>query len=69
MIVYGKCECFVMLMLYACVLCASWGSSQSCLLHDMQLLMLVEDERDGHMEEAPNNTVSKRWSCHSITDC
>ena len=37
MLVYGKCECFVMQMLYVCVLC---------------LLMLVEDARGDHMEEA-----------------
>ena len=34
MLVYGECECFVMLMLYVCVLCASCGSSQCCVLHD-----------------------------------
>ena len=28
MLVYGKCECFVIQMLYVCVLCASCGSSQ-----------------------------------------
>ena len=27
MLVYGECECFVMQMLYVCVLCASCGSS------------------------------------------
>ena len=26
-LVYGKCECFVMQMLYVCVLCALCGSS------------------------------------------
>ena len=35
-LVYGKCECFVMQMLYVCVLCASCGSSQCCVLHDLQ---------------------------------
>ena len=25
MLVYGECECFVMQMLYVCVLCASCG--------------------------------------------
>ena len=35
---YGKCECFVMLMLYVCVLCASCGSSQCCILHDSQFV-------------------------------
>ena len=28
MLVYGKCECFIMQRLYACVLCASCGNSQ-----------------------------------------
>ena len=35
MFVYGECECFVMQMLYVCVLCASCGSSQCCVLHDL----------------------------------
>ena len=51
MLVYGKGECFVMQMLYACVLCASCGSSQCCVLHDCRLLMLVEEARDDYMEE------------------
>ena len=34
--VYGKYECFVMQMLYVCVLCASCVSSQCCILHDLQ---------------------------------
>ena len=49
MLVYGKCECFVMQMLYVCVLCASCGSSQFCMT--CSLLMLVEDARSNHMEE------------------
>ena len=36
----GARECFVMQMLYVSVLCASCGSSQCCVLHDMSLLML-----------------------------
>ena len=32
MLVYGKCECFVMQVLYVCVLCASCGSSECCVL-------------------------------------
>ena len=43
-------ECFAMHMLYVCVLCASCGSSQCCMT--CRLLMLVEDERGGHNEEA-----------------
>ena len=49
MLVYGKYECFVMHMLNVCVWCASCGSSQCCVLHDLQF---VEDERGDHMEEA-----------------
>ena len=37
MLVYGKYECFVMQM-YVCVLCASCGSSQCCILHDLQFV-------------------------------
>ena len=32
-----KYEYFVMQMLYVCVLCASCGSSQCCVLHGLQL--------------------------------
>ena len=49
MLVYGKYECFVMQMLYVCVLCASCGSSQCCMTYS--LFMLVEDARGDHMEE------------------
>ena len=38
MLVYGECECFVMQMLCVCVLCASYGSSQCCVLHDLQFV-------------------------------
>ena len=38
MLVYGKCECFVMQMLYVCVLCSSCGSSPSCVMHDLQFV-------------------------------
>ena len=38
MLVNMKCECFVMLMVYVCVLCASCGSPQCCILHDMQFI-------------------------------
>ena len=50
MLVYGMCEGVVMQMLYVCVLCASCGSSQYCMT--CSLLMLVEDARGDHMEEA-----------------
>ena len=50
MLVYGNYECFVMQMLYVCVLYASCGSSQCYIT--CSLLMLVEDTRGDHMEEA-----------------
>ena len=57
-LVYGKYECFVMQMLYVCVLWASCGSSQCCVLNDLQFVMLVEDARGDHMEEATPDLVS-----------
>ena len=45
MLVYGKYECFIME-----ILCASCVSSQFCMT--CSLLMLVEDARGDHMEEA-----------------
>ena len=35
---YMKYECVVMQMLYVCVLCASCGSSQFLILHDLQFV-------------------------------
>ena len=55
---YGKCECFVMQMLYVCVLCSSCGRSQCCVLHDLRsLVMLVGDARGDHMEDAYSRAV------------
>ena len=51
MLVYGECECFVMQMLYVCVLCASCGSSQAAFCMTCSLLMLVEDAIGDHTEE------------------
>ena len=34
----GECECFIMQMWYVCVLCALCGSSQCCVLHDLQFV-------------------------------
>ena len=38
MLVYEECDCFVMQMLYVCVLCASCGCCQCCVLHDLQFI-------------------------------
>ena len=52
MLMYGKCECFVMQMLYVCVLCASCGSSQCCILHDLQFVSAGRGYKRDHTEEA-----------------
>ena len=52
MLVYGKCECFGMQMLYVCVLCASCDSSQCYVLHNLLFLMLIEEVRGDHIEGA-----------------
>ena len=51
MLVYGKYECFVIHLLYVCVLYASCDSSQCCFCMACSLLILVEDARGDHMEE------------------
>ena len=38
MLVYGKYECFIMQMLYVCVLCVSCDSSQCSIMHDLQFV-------------------------------
>ena len=38
MLVYWKYECFVMQMLYICVLCASCGSSQCYILNNVHFI-------------------------------
>ena len=38
---YEKYECSVMHMLYVCVLCASCGSSQCCIMCDLQGCCIV----------------------------
>ena len=38
MLVYGEYECFVLQMLYICVLCASYGSSQCYILRYLQFV-------------------------------
>ena len=43
-LVYGKYECFVMQMLYVCVVCASCDSPQCCCI--MHYFQLVNDGRE-----------------------
>ena len=47
----GECECFVMQMLYVCVLCASCGSYHDFCM-TCSLLMLVVGAIGDHTEEA-----------------
>ena len=56
--VYGKCECFVMQMLYVYVLCASCGILNTVLCMTCCLLMLAENARGNQMEEAYSRAVS-----------
>ena len=50
MLVYGKYECFVIQMLYICVNPVAVLNAAFCVT--CSLLMLVEDARGEHMEEA-----------------
>ena len=50
MLVYVKYECFVMKMLYVCVHPVAVLNAAFC--KTCSLLMLVEDARSDHMEEA-----------------
>ena len=52
MLVYGECECFVMQMLYVCVLCASCGSYPCCVLHALQFVNAGRGCIRRHIEEA-----------------
>ena len=52
MLVYGKCKCFVMQIVYVCVLCASCGSPQCRVLHDLQFVNTGEGATVDHIEEA-----------------
>ena len=50
MLVYGKCDCFVMQMFVSCVYPVAVLNAAFCMT--CSLLMLVEDARGDHMEEA-----------------
>ena len=73
MLVYGECECFVMQMLYVCVLCASCGSSRCCVLHDLQVQSLSSSQttpRDAkptqHIEITHPNNVNLELVVHKV---
>ena len=50
MLVYGKCECFAMQMFVSCVNPMAVLNAAFCMT--CNLLMLVEDGRGDHTEEA-----------------
>ena len=52
MFVYGKYECFVMQMLYVCVFVHPVAVLNAAFCMTCSLLMLLEDARGDHMEEA-----------------
>ena len=58
MLVYGKCECFVMQMLYVCVWCASGGSSQCCIRHDLKFV----NTGRGSKRRPYGGGILQRWS-------
>ena len=57
MFVYGKYECFIMRMFVSCVHPVAVLNVEFCLT--CSLLMLVEDSRGDHMEEA---STLQSWS-------
>ena len=52
MLVYGECECFVMQLLYVCVLWHPVAVLNAAFCMTCSLLMLVEDAIGDHTEEA-----------------
>ena len=61
MLVYGMYECFVMQMLYVCVLCVSCGGSQCCILHDLQFVNAGQG-----CKRRPYGRSSKRHSLQAV---
>ena len=64
MLVYGKYECFVMQMLYVCVLRASYGSSQCCILHDLQFVNVGR----GYQRRPYGRGILQSWSHDCLID-
>ena len=64
---YGKYECFVMQMLYVCVLCASCGSSQCYVLHHLQF-QFVNAGR-GCKRRPYGRGILQSWSHQSGSVC
>ena len=72
MLVYGKCECFVMQMLYVCVLCAHpMAVLNAAFCMTCSLLMLVEDAIGDHTEEAYSRAglITALYIAMSVSFC
>ena len=71
MLVYGKCECFVMQMLYICVLCASVAVLNAAFCMTCNLLMLVEDARGDNTEDACSRAglITALYVAMSVSFC
>ena len=69
MLVYGKCECFVMQMLYVCVHHVAVLNAAFCMT--CSLLMLVEDERGDQMEEVYSRAglITALYVAMSVSFC
>ena len=66
MLMYGECECFVMQMLYVCVLCAScgMGAMGSALLFIVRSRLLVYSAGSGvNRVQVVLSGFSKRLFC------
>ena len=61
-------ECFVMQMLYVCVLCASCGSSQCCVLHDLQFVGESVIHIAPHKEESGHHRLLDATDQAKISD-
>ena len=71
MFVYGKCECFVMQMLYVCVLCTTCGSSELCVLHDLQFVNAGQGCKRrpygrGILQSRSHNCLVGSHECHLL---
>ena len=60
MLVYGECECFVMQMLYVCVLCTSVAVLNAAFCMTCSLLMMVDNN---------NNILLHQFSAIAIENC
>ena len=68
---YGKCECFVMQMLYVVSYVHPVTFNNAVFCMTCSLLMLVEDARGDHMEESYSRAglITALWLAMSVSFC